>query len=126
LTDVGAKSKDSQIGERDSPMRSGIEHKGFYSQNEIREIIQYAKERHITVVPEIGMPRHASTAIAAYPEIGTSGKKIEVPAIFGKMSVSFNVADENVYRILTDILDEVIALFSSNIIHISGEVRSTR
>jgi len=121
LTEVGAKRKDSQIAEWDSPMRSGHEHKGFYSQNEIREIIQYAKERHVTVVPEIGMPGHASAAIAAYPELSTSGKQIEVPVVFGKMPDSFNVADENVYRILTDILDEVIALFPSNVIHIGGD-----
>lgn len=121
LTEIGSKRADSQIGGWGSPRRSGEPHGGFYTQDEIHEIVKYAADRHITIVPEIGMPGHASAAVAAYPELGTTGKAIEVPVIFGKMPDTYNPASEKVYEMLSDILDEVIELFPSEIIHIGGD-----
>ena len=73
------------------------------------------------MVPEIEMPGHASAAIAAYPWLGSSGKEIEVPINFGVSEDIFNVADPKVYEFLTDVLDEVMALFPSKVIHIGGD-----
>ncbi|MFC1537259.1 beta-N-acetylhexosaminidase [Gemmatimonadota bacterium] len=121
LTEIGSKRKDTQVGGWGSPERSGEPHQGFYTQEEIREIVQYAAERHITVIPEIEMPGHASAAIAAYPEVGTSGSEIEVQVTFGKKYDTFNVADENVYTFLENILEEVMLLFPSEVIHLGGD-----
>ena len=121
LTEIGSKRKDTQIGGWDSPERSGQPHGGFYTQEEIREIVDYAAKRHITIVPEIEMPGHASAAVAAYPEMGTSNEKIEVPVVFGKLPSAFNVAAPKVYEFLENILDEVMALFPSEVIHIGGD-----
>lgn len=123
LTEIGSKRKSTQVGPRkwQSPIQSGVPHEGFYTQNEIKEIIKYAQERHITIVPEIEMPGHSSAAIAAYPWLGSSGKKIEVPINFGVSEDIYNIADPKVYDFLTDVLDEVIALFPSKVIHIGGD-----
>lgn len=121
LTSVGSKRADTQTGGWGSPTRSGKPHSGYYTQEEIREIVACAAERHITIVPEIGMPGHACAAIAAYPELGTTKKPIEVMTIFGKAYDTFDPSDEIVYEMLGDILDEVIALFPSRVIHIGGD-----
>ena len=116
LTRVGSKRKDSQLAWR-SEKRSGKPHEGFYTQEQIKEIVRYATERHITVVPEIEMPGHATAAIAAYPWLGTTGEKVEVPVTFGKFKDTYNVADPKVYAFLEDVLTEVMALFPSKVIH---------
>jgi len=121
LTEVGSKRKDSQVGFWNSEKRSGQAHSGFYTQEQIKEIVAYAAERHITIVPEIEMPGHASAAAAAYPELSTQRVPVEVATVFGKHTVAFNPADENVYRILSDILDEIADLFPSEVIHIGGD-----
>jgi len=121
LTEIGSKRSDTQLGGWNSKKRSGEVHEGFYSQDDIREIVAYATKRHITIVPEIGMPGHASAAVAAYPELGTGRRDIEVPVVFGKMIDSYNAADEKVYQMLSDILDEVVALFPGEVIHIGGD-----
>lgn len=121
LTEIGSIRHDTQIGGWKSEERTGVPHKGFYTQEQIKEIVRYAADRHITIVPEIEMPGHASAAIAAYPELSTKREKIEVPDRFGKHQNCFNPADENVYRILSDILDEVVALFPGEVIHIGGD-----
>ncbi|MBB6499579.1 beta-N-acetylhexosaminidase [Pedobacter cryoconitis] len=120
LTKVGSKRKDSQTAWR-SEKREGQPHEGFYTQAQIKNIVQYAAERHITVVPEIEMPGHASAAIASYPWLGTTGEKIEVPVTFGKFKDTYNVADPKVYTFLEDVLTEVMALFPSKVIHIGGD-----
>jgi len=123
LTAIGSKRKSTQIGplQWDSPIQSAEPHEGFYTQVEIKEIIAYAKERHITVVPEIEMPGHSTAAIAAYPWLGTSEKEIEVPIKFGVSKDVYNVSDQKVIQFLTDVLDEVMALFPSKVIHIGGD-----
>lgn len=123
LTEIGSKRKSTQIGPLlwESPIQSGEPHEGFYTQDEIKEIIKYASERHITIVPEIEMPGHSTAAIASYSWLGTSKKKIEVPIKFGVGTDVYDVTDPKVYQFLTDVLDEVMALFPSKVIHIGGD-----
>lgn len=121
LTEVGSKRSDTQVGGWRSPQRAGEPHEGYYTQDEIREIVAYAAERHITIVPVISMPGHISAAVAAYPELGTTGEEIEVAVTWGKMLPTLNVADENVYRIMNEILDEVVELFPGDVVHIGGD-----
>ncbi len=123
LTQIGSKRKSTQVGplKWQSPIQSAEPHEGFYTQEEIKEIIEYAEERHITIVPEIEMPGHSSAAIASYPWLGTAKKEIEVPIKFGVGKDVYDVSDPKVYQFLTDVLDEVIALFPSKVIHIGGD-----
>jgi hexosaminidase len=94
---------------------------GFYSQDEVREIVAYAASRHITIVPEIDMPGHASAAIAAYPELAVvPPPSAQVPADWGIYHNLFNV-EEATFRFFEDVLTEVIALFPSQYIHVGGD-----
>ena len=121
LTEVGAFRDSSEINHFGSNVFDGQAHGGFYTQEEIKEIVSYASQRHITIVPEIEMPGHASAAIAAYPWLGPSGARIKVPCRFGVQYNAFNVADSRVITFLHDVLDEVMALFPSSVIHIGGD-----
>lgn len=91
--------------------------KMFYTQSEIHEIVQYAADRGIKIVPEIEVPGHASASIAAYPWLGSSSRK-EGKGIWGDL---YNVTDPKVEAFLHDVLDEVIALFPSKVVHIGGD-----
>jgi len=121
LTEVGSKRKDSMIGGWGSNRFSGEPHEGFYTQEEIKEIIQYATKRHITIVPEIEMPGHSASAIASYSWLGTIGREMEVPGIFGGKYDIYNVTDPKVEQFLKDVLTEVMDLFPSEVIHIGGD-----
>jgi len=123
LTEIGSKRKSTQVGPLmwNSPIQSAEPHEGFYIQEEIKELIRYAEERHISIVPEIEMPGHSSAAIASYPWLGTAKKEIEVPIKFGVGKDVYDVSDPKVYLFLTDVLDEVMDLFPSNVIHIGGD-----
>lgn len=121
LTEVGAFRDSSEINHFHSNVFDGKPHGGFYTQEEIKEVLAYAAERHIMVVPEISMPGHVSAAIAAYPRLGASGKQIKVSCYFGVMYDVLNVADPNVLSFLEDVLDEVIGLFPAPVIHIGGD-----
>lgn len=92
---------------------------GYYTQDEIRDIVAYAAQRHITVVPEIDMPGHMQAAIAAYPELGT-GEKPPVSTDWGVHTYLLNV-DESTFTFIEDVLDEVVDLFPSRYIHIGGD-----
>ncbi|MFA5326512.1 MAG: beta-N-acetylhexosaminidase [Prolixibacteraceae bacterium] len=120
LTEIGGYRKDTQKARR-SDERLGVPQQGFYTQEQIKEIIRYAEERHITIVPEIEMPGHAMAAIASYPWLGTLGTTTEVPVTFGKMDDSYNVANPRVYQFLEDVLTEVFKLFPGKVIHIGGD-----
>jgi len=121
LTTVGSKRTDTQTGTWGSATRTGEPHSGFYTQEQIKDIVAYAADRHITIIPEIGMPGHACAAIAAYPELGTNKKPIEVMTIFGKAYDAYDPAAETTYSFISDVLDEVFTLFPSKIVHIGGD-----
>ncbi|MBL7857429.1 MAG: beta-N-acetylhexosaminidase [Cyclobacteriaceae bacterium] len=122
LTEVGAWRKETLIGHlEDKPHTfDGKRYGGFYTQQEAKEIVAYAKERFITVVPEIEMPGHAKAAIAAYPELGVTGKPVEVGTYWGVFPDIFNV-DESTFSFLEDVLTEVMEIFPSQYIHIGGD-----
>lgn len=125
LTTIGSRRDSTQQGVWPSGWNStvydGVPHQGYYTQAQIKDIVRYAAERHITVVPEIEMPGHASAAIASYPFLGAENKPIKVPVKFGVQYNVFNVADPKVLRFIEDVLDEVVGLFPSKIIHIGGD-----
>ncbi len=121
LTEIGGFRETTQITRNHPEDQNGIPHGGFYTQKEIKEIIDYANERHIRIVPEIEMPGHAMAAITAYPWLGVLGTSKEVPGEFGKLEDSFNVADPKVYKFLEDVLNEVFALFPGQVVHIGGD-----
>jgi hexosaminidase len=99
---------------------TGKPHGGFYTQDDIREVVRYAADRGITVLPEIEMPGHAMAAIAAYPELGNTGKPIEVHTYWGITDHVLGVTD-NVLRFFENVLDEVLELFPSKFIHVGGD-----
>lgn len=121
LTEVGAFRDSSEINHFHSNVFDGKPHGGFYTQDDIKEVVDYAAKRHIMIVPEIEMPGHASAAIAAYPWLGSTDEKIKVPCTFGVKNSAFNVADPRTRTFLKDVLDEVMELFPSRIIHIGGD-----
>ncbi len=122
LTEVGSKRKDTQIGGWKTPKYTGSPHEGYYTQDEVREIVKFAADRHIMVIPEIGMPGHATAALAAYPEFRCPEQRVpEVSYTFGKKPYVYNVADEKLYPFISGVIDEVAALFPGTVIHIGGD-----
>lgn len=120
LTEIGSVRTGSKVSPADKS--DGIAHSGYYTREEIREIVAYAASRHIKVVPEIEMPGHASAAIASYPWLGTENKQIEIPeALLVVCPDIFNVADKKVRSFFKDVIDEICALFPSGIVHIGGD-----
>lgn len=105
----------------------GVRHGGFYTQDEVREVVKYAAERYITVIPEIEMPAHSMAALAAYPEFGTDPKSgYKVAETWGMMNKYNNVFQptDKTFSFLEDVLTEVMSLFPSQYIHIGGDEAS--
>ena len=113
LTDIGSY--------RSSTRGDGKPVKGFYTQDEMREIVGYAKERFIDVLPEIDIPGHASAAIAAYPSVSCTGAQIAVKDSFGIHEEVFCAGKEETYGFLSDIIDEVAKIFPFEYIHLGGD-----
>ncbi len=94
---------------------------GYYTQEQIKEVVKYAEERFINVVPEIEMPGHCSAALATFPELSCRGERIEVPSGFGVFADVYCAGNEKTFKFLEDVLSEVIELFPSKYIHIGGD-----
>ena len=126
LTEIGSKRPESHEGRYSTTFKGdGRPVEGFYTQEQIRDVVKYAKERHITVIPEIELPGHASAALAAYPELGTGcaapDYKFEVKKTWGIFKEVFCPTDET-FKFLEDVVDETIKLFpDSPYIHIGGD-----
>ena len=120
LTEISAWRKGTMIG-REWGTNDGIRHGGFYTQEEMKEVVAYAAERHITVIPEIEMPGHSVAALAAYPELGCTGGPYEVFCEWGVFPDIFCVGKDATIKFLEDILDEVCEIFPSEYIHIGGD-----
>jgi hexosaminidase len=120
LTSSGAFRKESMVGHYNEQRFDGKPYGGFYTQEDIKEIVAYAKQRHITVVPEIEMPGHAMAALAAYPEYSCTGGPFEVATKWGVFDDVFCPTDATL-AFLRDVLDEVLPLFPSEYIHIGGD-----
>lgn len=127
LTQIGSKRKETIVGHasRNSPNYTGKfdgqEHAGFYTQDEVREVVRYAQSKYVTVVPEIELPGHALAALAAYPELGANPDRIyEVSTTWGVHDDVF-MPREQTFTFLEDVLTEVLALFPSEYIHVGGD-----
>ena len=123
LTEVGAWRKETVIGRprgQDERKYDGRRHGGFYTQEDAREIVAYAKARFITVVPEIEMPGHSVAAIASYPELGVTGEPMEVATRWGVFSDILN-AKPSTIQFMQNVLTEAMAIFPSRYIHIGGD-----
>jgi hexosaminidase len=99
----------------------GSRYGGFYTQRDIRDVVEFARQRGVTVVPEIEMPGHSSAALAAYPELGCTGQPIDVATQWGVFADIYCAGNERTFEFLTNVLDEVMALFPSRYIHIGGD-----
>lgn len=125
LTQIGAWRKETLVGRLESNSQQelkfdGIPHGGLYTQDDAREIVEYARVRHINVVPEIEMPGHAQAAIAAYPELGNTGQQLEVGTKWGVIEDIFN-PKETTILFLQDVLTEILQIFPSKFVHIGGD-----
>ncbi len=122
LTEVGAWRAETKIGHyfHDQYGFDGIPHGGFYTQEEVKEVVAYAAERFITVIPEIEMPGHSQAAIASYPEIGHVPEGLPVRTNWGINTNALNVKDSTI-QFYKNVLDEVMELFPSTYIHIGGD-----
>ncbi len=122
LTFIGAQRKETLVGShKNRPQRFDKKpYGGFYTQDQIREVVEYAKARFVTVVPEIEMPGHALAALAAYPEYSCAGKPLEVGTRWGSYDDVFCPKEET-FQFLEDILSETIELFPSEYVHIGGD-----
>lgn len=137
LTEIGSKrvARFGHFGNREDP-KEGEEtpYGGFYTQEDIKEVVQYAAERHVTIVPEIDVPGHSMAALAAYPELSTQkevkryvnpGTKFAVWNADGTFKMitenTLNPSDDKVYEFLDKVFTEVAALFPNKYIHIGGD-----
>lgn len=120
LTVVGATRSQTVIG-RNSGEYDGIPHGGFYTQEELKDLVAYAKERHITIVPEIDLPGHMLAAIASYPELGCHSGPYSVWGQWGVSEDVLNVGKPDTYEFIKTILEEVTEIFPSEYIHIGGD-----
>lgn len=120
LTEVGSRRKESLLNDGSGKF-DGIPYGGFYTQDEVREIVKYAADRYITVVPEIDLPGHITSALAAYPELGCTGGPYEVATTYGVHKDVLCIGDEQSLRFAEDVLSEIINLFPSHYIHVGGD-----
>jgi hexosaminidase len=124
LTQVGARRKETLVGHANDSTQNkkfdGIPHQGFYTQAEIREVVEYARQRFITIVPEIEMPGHIQAALAAYPELGNTSQLLEVGTTWGINHHICNV-EAGTIQFMQAVLSEVLDLFPGQYIHIGGD-----
>lgn len=120
LTEIGAWRTGTVVG-RNSGKYEKSRYGGYYTQAEIREIVQYAAQRYVTIIPEIDLPGHMQAALAAYPELGCTGGPYEVWRQWGVSEDVLCAGNDQVYAFLQDVLTEVVELFPSDYIHIGGD-----
>ncbi len=124
LTEIGSKRKETMAGyyfENYPVIFDGKEHKGYYTQEEIKAVVAYATSKQINVIPEIEMPGHALAAIASYPQLScTPDSTYQVAETWGVFDQVYCPKEET-FKFLEDVLDEVLALFPSPYIHIGGD-----
>lgn len=121
LTEIGAWRDSTLVGHYGSDIYDGKRYGGYYTQEEIRDVVEYAEKRHITVIPEIEMPGHSSAALAAYPEFGcVEGKDYQVQTTWGIFDDIYCPSEET-FTFLESVLAEVMDLFPSEFIHIGGD-----
>lgn len=124
LTEIGSWRSRTKIGHGASPLWEEKPHGGYYTQDDIREIVAYAAERHITVVPEIDVPGHSQAAIAAYPELGNTDV-IDTTSltVWDNWGISPNVLapTDNTLRFYEGVFEELLELFPARFVHVGGD-----
>ncbi len=123
LTEIGSKRKETLVGLLyNKPQQyDGKPYGGFYTQEEIKEVVKYAEERSITVIPEIDLPGHMLAALTAYPELGCTGGPYEVATKWGVFDDVLCVGNDEVFNFLEDVFSEIVELFPSKYIHVGGD-----
>lgn len=121
LTEIGSMRNGTITGFLPGTGNTNTPHGGFYTQDEIREVVKYASERYITVIPEIEMPGHASAALTAYSFLGCTGGPYKVQETWGVFDDVFCAGNEQTFTFLQEVIDEVVSLFPSKYIHIGGD-----
>jgi hexosaminidase len=124
LTEIGAWRKQTIAGRQPRNIETAtfdaVRHGGYYTQDDVREIVAYAKDRFITVVPEIEMPGHAVAAIASYPELGVEGSPTDVATWWGVFDNILS-PDDSTIAFVKDVLTEVMELFPGRFVHVGGD-----
>lgn len=123
LTEVGGWRDETVIGHMSNAPHQfeKQKHGGFYTQEQVKDVVAYAAERHVTIVPEIEMPGHAQAAIAAYPWLGCFGDTMTVWPLWGVSEEVFCAGKESTFQFLEDVLSEVIPLFPGQYLHVGGD-----
>lgn len=122
LTEISHWRDETVVGHaRNSKVYDGMGYGGFYTKKQVAEIVKYAEDRYITVVPEIEMPGHSSAVLAAYPQLGCTGGPYKVQETWGIFNDVFCAGKEEPFDFLENVLDEVCELFPSKFIHIGGD-----
>jgi hexosaminidase len=121
LTSKGGCREGTIIGRYPGTGNDNQKYCGYYTQAQIKEVVRYATQRHINIVPEIEMPGHSSAALTAYPELGCTGGPYKVQQTWGVFEEVFCAGNDKTFSFLQDVIDEVVALFPSPYIHIGGD-----
>jgi len=121
LTEVGSCRSGTIIGHAPGTGDDSTEYCGYYTQDQIRDVVNYAADRYITVIPEIELPGHSSAALTAYPWLGCTGGPYHVQHGFGVFKDVFCAGNDSVFQFLEDVMDEVMNLFPARYIHIGGD-----
>ena len=120
LTKIGSHRDQTVIG-HNTGRYDGRPHDGFYTQKEIKELVKYAADRHITIVPEIDLPGHMQAALAAYPDLGCTGGPYKVWEMWGVSDNVLCAGNPKTLKFIDDVLTEVVKLFPSTYIHVGGD-----
>ena len=120
LTQIGAWRRGTQSN-HDPASFDRLPHGGFYTQEQIKDVVEYAQQKNITIIPEFDMPGHTLTVLAAYPEVSCTGGPFKVLEQWGIQEDILCAGNEHTYKMVEDILDEILELFPSEIIHIGGD-----
>lgn len=120
LTEVGAWRSESPVVCEGEELLDGTPHGGFYSREDLKEIVKFAAERHVNVLPEIDMPGHMVATIAAYPELGNATSRLEVLTTWGVSTHVLNLEEKTVH-FCTEVIDEVAEIFPSPYFHVGGD-----
>lgn len=121
LTEVGSHRAQTLVGRHDKGIYDGIPHGGWYTKEQLREVVEYAAARHIEVVPEIDMPGHMVSALASYPDLGCSGGPYKVREKWDIADEVLCVGNDKTMRFVEDVIDEICEIFPSRFIHIGGD-----